>query len=238
MGDPYTLLTINIIQELPFNILILKLARKVSCPGLAVRVADTSRGYTHVVCIKHYADIICMQDTLHLFADLNGEAFLHLGAFREVLNYAVNLRQTDDLSGGKVGHMCFAIDRNKMVFAMGVESDVFLHKHLIIVILVFEKASMRPVLWIQPTEHFLHIHLGHASWSAIKTVIGEIQAQDGHDLPEMLFYLLNLFVIIDFECVWSERSVCRRGYMVVLIVLFQGFKRPDIQRNFFLSHTM
>jgi hypothetical protein len=90
-----------------------------------------------------------------------------------------------------------------MMLAVRIERNVFLHKHLVIVILVFKESGVRPVLGIQPTKYFLDVHFGDTPWSTVKTVVGKIQSKDGHYLPKMFFNALDLHFIIQFKGIGS-----------------------------------
>ena len=88
--------------------------------------------------IHHYSDMLGLKYPFYFSSDLYRQALLYLGSLGIVLNNPVDLGKANHFSGRKIGNVRFAVDRDEVMFAMGVERDVFFHQHLIVVVPVFK----------------------------------------------------------------------------------------------------
>src|SRR5690606_3285401 len=105
---------------------------------------------------------------------LHGKTLLNLGTAGKILNDPVDLGESDYMTIGNVGHMGSAINRHKMMLTMGEASDVFLHKHLVVFILIFKQLYLRHVLRVQATEYLIDKHFSHSFGGTLQAIIGKV----------------------------------------------------------------
>src|SRR5690606_13692011 len=123
------------------------------------------------------------------------------------------------------------------MFTVRIEGYILLDQHLIVIVFVVKESRMWPVLRVQSAEHFFHVHLCNASGGSVETIVSQIQPENVHNLAEVLLNQLDLLIVVKIKSVGPKRCFGRRRDMVIVIFI-ERFKRPDIQRNSFLSHTM
>jgi len=88
-----------------------------------------------------------------------GHAFLHLRTARDVLNDASQLAEADNPAARNVGNVRHADERQQVVFAHAVETDVT-HEHEFIIRLVKHLLQVLRSVGMQPAEQ-LGIHPRH-----------------------------------------------------------------------------
>ncbi len=137
--------------------------------------------------------------------DLLGEPLLHLGPAGEELHDAVDLRQTDHLAAGNVGHVGKAVYGDEVVFAGAGQADVPHHDHLVHLHLVLDHRHLGEGGIVEAGEDLVHVHLGNAVRRLCQTVVGQIQPQRLHDGAHMAFDFFLLLLAV--QCIGHQRCL-------------------------------
>src|ERR1043165_9286532 len=143
--------------------------------------------------------VIGLQYRLQFVGYLHGKTFLYLRAAGKVFYDAVKLRQSYDLTRRDVTNVCLPDDGYEVVLAIGIECDIALYQHLVVVVFILEKLDLGFILRIEAAEYLFYVHFGYPGGRTRKTIVCEVEPQGVHDLVEMTGYDAHLLGVTEIE---------------------------------------
>ena len=123
--------------------------------GGAAFVLNATARHAEVLGVKHHRHVVCAQEFAQRFRNLAGQTLLHLGPLGVVTDNAIELAQTNHALSGDVGHVGDTHDGQEVMLAGGVQRDVSLHEHVVVVIEVVKRLDVRVICWIESPKKSL-----------------------------------------------------------------------------------
>jgi hypothetical protein len=96
------------------------------------RHPDSSDGHAEVFRFNVDGYTLRLERALNCISNLGAHGLLRLETPTENINDTRDLGYANDTPVGHIGYMCYSLDRDNVMFAMGLYTDVLEQHHLII----------------------------------------------------------------------------------------------------------
>src|SRR3954469_4297861 len=106
--------------------------------GVGALLLDAAQGHAEGLGLDHHPDALGRELLLEPAGDLGGQPLLDLEGAGEEVDYAGELRETEDAFSWQVPHVGHAHEREQVVLAKGVERDGPGHHQLVVAAVVGE----------------------------------------------------------------------------------------------------
>ncbi len=113
-----------------------KRSSKGRCSGDGILLFYSAHHHAEVLCFDDHSNAVRLECLLDALEDLMGEALLDLEPTSKDVDDTRQLAQSDNFAVGDIGDMCFADKGQQMVFAEGIQLDVFDNDHFTVGLIV------------------------------------------------------------------------------------------------------